>query len=457
MSPVQVGENTALFPPQQARLRLPRVPGTGPSFPVMACREKQLMNGILSATSSPAAGSGLKSSQTAWYKRLPGRSKHHRLGPLREENNTVPINERAAPGPSGSCKPTSSSGTQSLMTKCTSSAKTRSKGSPRYKTEDRVSSKKENGETTRRRPQDSRPSFDKLSSKQRMSYPPCTGPSHSNGLSDLSAVKQVHSCPVLCDLENVTITPKKTASPSSSAHKCAHSSDKAMTGRLGANNHHKTKPDVTKRHGEHDRLKVPDANTSGRHKHGHRRPKNSREEARNHRPKPPSWQDLPPEQSDSGANAPDAILTHTYAVPESTHSIPAVAGYRCDSATTRSTVESERRAVRANIRRTRSRVIDSREIPKHEAVLPLSQTKPSEFHLRKTYHDDTVYLLENAQRCRKWLAALEESDVTPLVGESENSHGLEDETVTCAVEISNEKWSFLGSPYPSSSECSSDD
>ncbi|XP_022086531.1 uncharacterized protein LOC110977054 [Acanthaster planci] len=451
MSPAKVGEKTALFPPQRARLQLglPQVPGTlPPSFPVMACREKPLTGVVLSPGSPatcPVVNSGL-----AWYRRLPGRNRHHRLGPLSEENKTLAVNERAASGLSGSGK-RNLTGTHS-STKSTSSSTTKSKTSLRNKSDDRVSSKKENGKTARHRPQDSGPSFDTPSRTQRMSYPPCTGQNHSTELAELPALKQSTSCPVLCDLDNLTITPKKTAQQGTTPHKSTRPSDKTMT-RQGTSGHHKTKQDCMKRYGEHDRLNVPDANI-GRQRRSHQRTRNSREEARTQRPKPPCWQDLPQEQTVSGASGQEAIATHTYAVPESVHSVP---GYRCDSATTRSTAESERRAMRANIRRTRSRVIDSKEIPKHEAVLSLSQTKPSEFHLRKTYHDDTVYLLENAQRCRKWLADLKESDVTPLVDESESSRRLEEEIVTCDVEISNEKWNFLGSPYPSSSDCSSED
>ncbi|XP_033632965.1 uncharacterized protein LOC117294589 [Asterias rubens] len=453
MSLAEVVEKTALFPPeQQARLRLPRVPGTVllPSLPVMACGERPVASDVL--TSVKTADPVVASRSLTWYRRLHASyNKHRHLEPLRENARLASTIEqqRTSPG-------SSATGRQLALAKGVSSNNRPRSGKtvPRAPSKEGAANpKKENSDTARRRPKETLSSTGtKHHRSQRMSYPPCsTKPSQTDEWASLPTSEETNSCPVLCDLDNLTITPKK---PSSKSSRTQPSTSEQAPTKDTAHHQHKSKSDSTKRHKEH--LRAPDStNTRSRHVKS-RRP--SREDSKSQRPKPPSWQDIAHDQPTANTSQEPGVTTHMYSVPESVHSVPAL---RCDSATTRSsTVESDRRAVRANIRRTRSRVIDAKEIPKAETV-SLSKTKPSEFNLRKTYQDDTVYLFENTQRCRKWLAAVQEADVTTHFDESgtisDSIQTLEDreEIVTCDMEISHDRWDFLGSPYPESSGSSS--
>lgn len=208
-------------------------------------------------------------------------------------------------------------------------------------------------------------------------------------------------------------------------------------------------------------------------------------------PKPPSWQTVPAEPEDVAIDTkPTEINVPTITIPSnSSGPLAARADGRCASAgSSRSTrspgkiqVDEEvdnddsnspetaqpsalnkaRGLRRSNIKRTRSRMIDEREIPMQDSVIPLSQTKPSEFHLRETHHDNDVYLSENVERCRQWLSGLLGDGGETLTRANANSHrgaaarhvdwGDDDELVTCDLELSRDKWMYVGSPYPSSS------
>lgn len=96
-----------------------------------------------------------------------------------------------------------------------------------------------------------------------------------------------------------------------------------------------------------------------------------------------------------------------------------------------------------NIKRTRSRLIDSSEVPKQESVVRLAQAKPFEYNLRETQFDNMVYLRENAERCQRWLQSLDDRVVN-------GSSYLDGKTVINGKDFLHEKYSFIASPYPSS-------
>ncbi|XP_054766408.2 uncharacterized protein LOC129273405 [Lytechinus pictus] len=215
-------------------------------------------------------------------------------------------------------------------------------------------------------------------------------------------------------------------------------------------------------------------------------------------PKPPSWQTVPaaPEEVTIDTKQTENIVPTIIVPSNPSGRSEARADGRCTSAgssrSTRSpakvqgdddvdnddsnspdTVQASatnksRGLRRSNIKRTRSRMIDAREIPKQDSVIPLSQTKPSEFHLRETHHDNDVYLSENVERCRQWLAGLLGDEGDTLAKTSSRSHrgaaarydesdDDDDELVTCDLELSRDKWMYVGSPYPSSSSEDGDD
>lgn len=198
------------------------------------------------------------------------------------------------------------------------------------------------------------------------------------------------------------------------------------------------------------------------------------------RPKPPSWQDdtnesdtHPPSMTVitepllndattpasvaqcGGASAPSALVEKDHYASLLKVDSVTIAGSVLDSELGRGGGGSNRRSgllsSRAHLKRTRSRVIDSREIPKESPVIPLSATQKHEFNLKETHQDNEIYLNENAHRCRRWLAELEVEDLRDQPIRGLKSSADSDETITLDLEVSHDRWNYLGSPYPSDS------
>ena len=187
----------------------------------------------------------------------------------------------------------------------------------------------------------------------------------------------------------------------------------------------------------------------------------TRELAKPQRPKPPSWQDPTP---------PPSLTVVTEALEE--ESPTATAGEKdpspsakAESIAASSVFDTDTRSMnrrsalsRSHLKRTRSRVINTGEIPREDHVIPLSRTQQNEFHLKETHQDNHIYLTENAQRCRKWLSELEVEDLR----DDDAAYGLTPfperykETVSLDVEVSHDRWNYLGSPYPSDSDSDAD-
>ncbi|XP_072041870.1 uncharacterized protein [Amphiura filiformis] len=190
------------------------------------------------------------------------------------------------------------------------------------------------------------------------------------------------------------------------------------------------------------------------------------------RPKPPSWQDqAPPSVTVTEPTEKDPSLipntnsnekNSSAAAAAKPESILAAATSILDGATDARGGTGNRRSglSRSHLKRTRSRVIDAREIPREDAVIPLSRTQQREFNLKETHQDNRIYLTENAQRCRKWLADLEVEDLRDdeggLLSTGYTDANGNTETITFDLEVSHERWNYLGSPYPSDSDSDAD-
>ncbi|XP_070540706.1 uncharacterized protein [Ptychodera flava] len=159
-------------------------------------------------------------------------------------------------------------------------------------------------------------------------------------------------------------------------------------------------------------------------------------------PKPPSWQNFVRENNQSKPEGP-ASSGPNAGDPNSN-------GLRCAYCKEQYSCchGNEQRRVPPKIRRTRSLLtIDERDLPETELVISLSETKPMEFNLKQSVHDDRIYLRENDVRCRKWLETVQESDIKP--------HEMETE-VTCEVEMDEDKLEHWHDQCPSTAGDSSD-
>ncbi|KAJ8025956.1 hypothetical protein HOLleu_33668 [Holothuria leucospilota] len=176
-------------------------------------------------------------------------------------------------------------------------------------------------------------------------------------------------------------------------------------------------------------------------------------------PKPPSWQSLtiPPKchQTSSSVSLVDhdkMRIARSSNSSENDREQPAIFPESVeddDDSVSEMSVQSEsvdpfqKPARKINIKRTRSRLIDSSEVPKQESVVRLAQAKPFEYNLRETQFDNMVYLRENAERCQRWLQSLDDRVVN-------GSSYLDGKTVINGKDFLHEKFSFIASPYPSS-------
>lgn len=174
-------------------------------------------------------------------------------------------------------------------------------------------------------------------------------------------------------------------------------------------------------------------------------------------PKPPSWQTLTiPSQTDGTNWRSNSPLNSNHLSKQSQSTQCGGENERQPSEPTReedsvsdisaqSGSPDQRRQRKINIKRTRSRFIDSKEVPKQQTVVRLSQAKPLEYNLRETEFDNMIYLRENAERCKRWLQSLEYQD------HRKNSEYLDDRGQFMNYEESfRDKYNFIGSPYPSS-------
>ncbi|XP_071947665.1 uncharacterized protein [Antedon mediterranea] len=163
-----------------------------------------------------------------------------------------------------------------------------------------------------------------------------------------------------------------------------------------------------------------------------RRKENSKERYPNNRPKPPSWQnftvvEVPP---DNGRSKLDLSSVNR----------------------SKLRIEAKDKRLRSNIHRTHSMVIDASEMPEaSNLVIPLAEGKPHEIRLlRGSEFDDILYMAENEQRCRDWLKTLESAECKHHSSTSTTAEKIlpNTDTVTCDLELAEDRWDFLISPYP---------
>ncbi|XP_033102808.1 uncharacterized protein LOC117105690 [Anneissia japonica] len=173
--------------------------------------------------------------------------------------------------------------------------------------------------------------------------------------------------------------------------------------------------------------------------------KSSKDRYHNTRPKPPSWQNFT-------TVVEECILDNEKSRFELSSADGSDVKTKVRRASSGEIITDKRH--RSNIRRTHSMVIDTSEMPEaSNLVVPLAQSKPHEFKLREKEFDDILYMEENEQRCRDWLKTLESAEFKPhsLMAPDKKPERIlssNNDMVTCDLELAEDKWDFLISPYP---------